>query len=106
MDYQLAKRLKDAGFPQKEGNGFSGIIAHVEGVADDTVYYPALEELIEACGINLSIHAKVQISGTNEFINEAFAMVDGKPFPTSGSTTTEAVARLWLALHATNELTA
>jgi hypothetical protein len=45
MDYALGKQLKDAGFPQKEPNGFSGIIAHVEDVADDTVYYPTLDEL-------------------------------------------------------------
>jgi hypothetical protein len=45
MDYEIAKQLKDAGFPQREPNGFVGIL---NADADPTVYFPTLEELIEA----------------------------------------------------------
>src|ERR1035441_10591975 len=59
MGYELAKQLKDAGFPQKGDYGFRPLV--YEGTAqivnyhrdvplEHDVYIPTLSELIEACG--------------------------------------------------------
>ncbi len=97
MNYELAKQLKDAGFPQN-GNGEPQYFK--DGVRDRTefghryerLYIPTLEELIEACGDGFNGLHKAgtawlasTLKGTGEF--------DG-----AGETPTEAVARLWLAL--------
>jgi hypothetical protein len=50
MPYELAKELKDAGFPQKSDYGFRGasIISYHRDVPLETdVRIPTLEELIE-----------------------------------------------------------
>jgi hypothetical protein len=95
MDYELAKQLKDAGFPQKEPNGFSGLLAHVKGNADDSTYYPTLEELIEACGDHF-FTLELRNGGYKRWeAHEAYYNNHH-----DGSTPTEAVARLWLALNA------
>lgn len=104
MNYELAKQLKDAGFPQKG----SGICQKHEQVysmhlisdpdyhyCDDFAYIPTLEELIEACleggkCIQLNMDAKGcgAWMGNNHF----------KEHYEEGSTPTEAVAKLWLSL--------
>jgi hypothetical protein len=84
MNYELAKSLRDAGFPEMGG--------WVDGAT------PTLEELIEAiiqghAGGNFHIRNgkysdgvwKAEVFGSNRRIG-------------IGSTPTEAVARLWLAL--------
>ena len=93
MNYELAKQLKDAGFPQQEPNGFVGILNHG---ADPDVYFPDLEELIEACGNGFI--AIVRADDGSEY----FATARGDAmFPPRhvGATPTEAVAMLWLALN-------
>jgi len=106
MDYALGKQLKDAGFPQKEPNGFSGIIAHSEGVADDTVYYPTLEELIEACAFDLGKIIRVgdgdkSARGGGERGGwEAVSAAEIDPLWCWAETIDAALARLWLALYA------
>lgn len=61
MDYKLAKKLKDAGFPQKQevctgcvdSNGIESKYFQPfvkEGLEDDYAYLPSLQGLIEACG--------------------------------------------------------
>lgn len=58
MDYNLAKQLKDAGFPQemKKGTYLCKTIGiNIDSFAefDNTLSYsPTLSELIEACGDN------------------------------------------------------
>jgi hypothetical protein len=111
MDFELAKELKDAGFPQKsrglhytktegkelpylaEGNLFLA----KEGWQYSDTFVPSLEELIEACntlspGIELVCSdgntvpwAHVRTIGSDEFFE--------------GLSSNEAVARLWLALN-------
>lgn len=59
IDYNLAKRLRDAGFPQPESIAENCDDKYVcckhagyfdsEGNRDDTPYLPDLSELIEAC---------------------------------------------------------
>lgn len=97
MNYELAKQLKDAGFPQK-GNGLMLVRKGWEtnkvvnyGVGNS--YAPTLEELIEACGDKL---VSAYNNGKEWLLNEEA----GSEVPqVSGSTLTEAVARLWLALN-------
>ena len=93
MNYELAKELKDAGFPQSEPNGFPGIL-NPDG--DTTVYYPTLEELIEACGdssISLAKWGKKWQAGYHDKWGECNGP-EG-----SGETPEEAVANLWLAIN-------
>lgn len=109
MDYELAKQLKDAGFPQK------GFIAHIDESGRLTHHYvsyycPTLEELIEACGNDFKdlikhdpfttatlgvrlaqgdYSASMYDRNKSTFKNTMFA----------GKTPSEAVARLWLVLN-------
>jgi hypothetical protein len=83
MDYELAVQLKEAGFPIKK---------HLITRYKRDVAVPTLEELIDACGEDLS--ALNQISKQEWFVS-SISQGNGVVF----STPIEAVARLWLALH-------
>ena len=52
MDYELAKSLMDAGFPQIGKGSLIGSLDKLVWRSGDRVYVPTLEELIEACGEN------------------------------------------------------
>ena len=86
MNYELAKELEDAGFPQ---SGKGGRIAPPEKIVarrEDFVYVPTLEELIEA-------------TGTRYMFNEGGGWT--ATFRTTrgnGPTLDVALAHLWLAL--------
>jgi hypothetical protein len=89
MDYELAKSLMDAGFPQVGKGSLIGSLNKLVWRSGDRVYVPTLEELIEACGENfVSLHR--QHDGWL-----AYANYDQRCF---AETAAEAVARLWLAL--------
>jgi hypothetical protein len=94
MNYELAKELKDAGFPQK-----SMTIGFPEEYGPGGVYLPSLEELIEACGDGI---VAVQKDGPGKWDAvdewEEYYPPEVKK-GASGSTPTEAAARLWLALN-------
>lgn len=87
MNYELSKSLKEAGFPHQEG-------------WEDSDYYPTLEELIEACGDELdsmyrgSDGSWLAEQPLTEYPNGERERKEGE-----GSTPSEAVANLWLALH-------
>lgn len=100
MTYELAKQLKDAGFPQN-------------GTPLNMVNYADLSELIEACGDdfrNLEKHDEEEINmaaildidsrwtayGTEKERNDKRLALIPNYF---GSTPEEAVANLWLALN-------
>lgn len=91
MTYELAKQLKDAGFPQ------SGDHYCTHQGCDSDVCYPTLEEFIEACNCeSFSLFhrsSKAQWMATNLSTQRGVPSIDGV-----GDTPTEAVARLWLAL--------
>lgn len=122
MNYELAKELKDAGFPQI-GDGYALVTAKGEGeimhsipwcqyvmrpVGDsyEVFYAPILSELIDGCG-------PVQKDGEKRYefllsfsVESWFAGYYDEHFvyhPTiengEGKTPEEAVARLWLALN-------
>ncbi|HXZ22509.1 MAG TPA: hypothetical protein VEH78_07070 [Pseudolabrys sp.] len=89
MDYELAKCLMDAGFPQTGKGRLIGSPNKLVWRSSDRVYVPTLEELIEACGMNFGSLDK-QHDGWR-----ASANYDQSCF---AKTPTEAVARLWLTL--------
>lgn len=94
ITYELAKQLKDAGFPQKIRQGVFGY-EWSEKLPDGNLwvngmaYKPTLSELIEACGDRFSTLTK-DFPGWRCW---------GKPNPewdVQGSTPEEAVAKLYL----------
>lgn len=78
MTYELAKKLKDAGFIFNKNIDGSWKLP------------PTLEELIEACGEDFSLLSKVK----DGWYCESYPNVKD----VIGSTPSEAVANLWLAL--------
>lgn len=112
MEYELAKQLKDAGFPQKTYLGarfysdvshprmgrYPGDVVIVQITSDNTVplgtYIPTLEELIEACEeVNFILGRDHK--GYDAQVYSKF----GRTYTSNYPTPTEAVARLWLALN-------
>lgn len=114
MNYELAKELKDAGFPQKKleiSGVYAGICKHgMYGFSEgrescdcgeeETVHFPTLEELIEACGDGFDgLMSQKRVSDSlGEWVamKDRYKSLDECFF---GKTPTEAVARLWLALN-------
>jgi hypothetical protein len=100
MNYDLAKELKDAGFPlrrhpnqEKQPQDGAYVIDHVQ------YYAPTLEELIEACGEEFhALQQDHQKTGTWRAVPTRYKANNPNNF-FLGSTPTEAVARLWLALN-------
>ena len=107
MDFELAKELKDAGFPQKsrglhytmtegkevpylaEGNLFLA----KEGWQYSDTFVPTLDELIEACGQGRFTLDHLE-SGCWEACHSK-----ATPMCYQANTSDEAVARLWLVLN-------
>ena len=102
MNYELAKKLKEAGWPQKQGEPYSYVLADgsrvfwVDTLSDDDeryvskCYIPTLEELIDACDKRLWA-----------LFNEDDGWYTRKDNPNGmdfkGSTPIEAVANLYLS---------
>lgn len=109
MNYELALKLKDAGFPQHEEEvprfvcvAFGCWLAGDEYGYENT-HNPTLEELIEACGdaTNGTGFLMLAYIGANGFVAEGRLVRELgwiKHIKQEGSTRTEAVANLWLAL--------
>jgi hypothetical protein len=93
MNYELAKELRDAGFPQT-GNGSS--ISPPDALVmrrGDRIYSPTLSELILACG------KPFKLEGNSEIASEASIWVaESNAVSCNAATPDEAVGRLWLAL--------
>jgi hypothetical protein len=112
MIYELAKQLKEAGFPQRvSGDGWfqmpdgsSQYPMNATKKFPQTAYVPTLSELIEASLSNVGgfgglVWRENHIDGAAPKLTwiafEAFA----RECEHEGSTPEEAVAKLWLALH-------
>lgn len=101
MNYELAKELKEAGFPQpcldKDGLAHGDWVYPSDpyryGNEDKGIYRPTLEELIEACGEEFDCLERLD---DNDWI--AYGG-DTDDFNQLAHTPTEAVAMLWLALN-------
>jgi hypothetical protein len=120
MNHELAKDLKEAGFPQA-GDGAT----YVDLGSKDSFYVPTLEELLEACVelvkpkeptpselhfFELYPNMNIATSGGSREIGDSNEWGAGWSRGTSfdqirardnyfGKTPNEAVARLWLALN-------
>lgn len=96
--YELAKKLKDAGYPQKGDKFFTLREGYIKVVIDNPISNPdslvlklTLSGLIEQCGeLVLAVFEGFIIAlATREDIN----------YRGRGSTPEEAVAKLWLVLN-------
>lgn len=111
MTYDLAKKLKNAGFPQV-GEGKKWCKPQWEAMQrsefvscgcdhkTEEVYFPTLSELIEACGKHF--HCLVHTTNGGMDCDREFWSA-GKSAEVldwlNGSTPEEAVANLWLAIN-------
>ncbi len=87
ISYELAKKLKDAGFSQEklEHHNCQNCACRVKDA-----YVPTLTELIESCGDNFRTLEKGRTDGW---------YASGNGAGEAGSTPEEAVANLWLELN-------
>lgn len=98
MTYELAKQLKDKGFPQDMSNGVwawgDEAISTLPTVKPERAYVPTLSELIEACGDYIrGIHHKTDHCGSWCAEDKNRTCIAGNKTPE------EAVAKLWLKLY-------
>ncbi len=102
ISYELAKQLKDAGFPMVEINNpedlkkayelATTIHAKPFSLGEEVFYMPSLSYLIEQCGDDLDWMGKFEkMWGAHSRKNQQF--------DTRGASPEEAVAKLWLSLH-------
>lgn len=111
MTYELAKELKEAGFPQTGEHLDYDRCPYMiypdcidDGVSQNGCYVPTLEELIEACGDGFShlvryyIHDKLYWEAETPKVN-----IIGFSCTSRCETPEEAVANLWLELLKLNE---
>lgn len=90
ITYELAKKLKDAGFPQY--NHSPEYRGDRLNESPNIPYEPTLSELIEACGDGF-----INLYNFGSFWQTNFK--DGMAGETAGKTPEEAVANLWLKLN-------
>lgn len=104
MNYELAKKLKDAGFPlsaasmedTNDSKRKSQIFPHgKDSVGREGIWlYPTLSELIEACGSRFGGLIQAIAGKYWRAFDGEIQTIDG-----NGSTPEEAVARLYLQLN-------
>lgn len=108
MNYELAKQLKDAGFPQERKQGWN--ITDIDEIlrsesSTETAYAPTLSELIEACGDDLFRleFTKLVFESPPEKITRYWEAVyyddENDRVYVRGISPEEAVANLWLAIN-------
>jgi hypothetical protein len=90
MNYELAKQLNDAGFPQGGKGAWTFPPQNLVARSADRIYVPTLSELIEACSDGAFM---LLTKGDGVWA----ATVNGKL--AEGPTAEEAVAKIWLALN-------
>ena len=108
LDYNTALKLKNAGFSQKTTNchglyyreGDSGylISEYKDGIEKEFVYFPTLEELIEACGDEFLAILKLVHKRDNNWECRG-RRTKTTEYHLFADTPSEAVALLWLALN-------
>ena len=86
IDYELAKLLKDAGFPQLRKETW-------DEERGEFYFVPTLPELIEACGYPIYLNANHEDYWYAKNATHSEAVV------VEAKTKEEAVARLWLKLN-------
>lgn len=106
MTYELAKQLKEAGFPQTSLSEYKHIYPNETAarMATDGVREPNLSELIEACKEGFDTLTKNSDSVWHAGIGDGADggdLVGIYPPRGEGLTPEEALAKLWLILHET-----
>lgn len=102
MNYDLARRLKDAGFPQDGAGDFLYDYDQPMGLHGYPSYYcPTLEEVIEACG---EMFLLISMTHSSNPEDKRWHSLGGEKIETDnihcyGTTPLEAVCDLWLALY-------
>lgn len=94
MDYELAKQLKEAGFPQTSDSEYKHIYPNETAtrLGTDGMREPTLSELIEACGDDF-----IQLRKTHNKPRSLW-LASSLETDESAETPEEAVAKLWLEL--------
>ena len=100
MNYELAKQLRDNGFPQEQVEVKDGLPGYAQSIQNGNhhldeggkVYEPTLSELIEACGEDFKKLFRYTLENEIWFECNDITTI-------CGSTPEEAVANLWLALN-------
>lgn len=98
MNYELAKQLKDAGFPQHDTRAVSINILN-GGLSDSSIEivdYPPVGELIEACGDGFESLHKDPSGRFGPWYVQSYKKIGMR---IGGNTPEEAVTMLWLALN-------
>ncbi len=117
IEYELAKKLKDAGFPIEWKNP-RNTVHHTKtvvgiSVGTDNISVPTLSELIEACGDGIfellrqsEWHRNetgfiwiATLADVSKMTHLSFSQVGNSMVKSGGSTPEEAVANLWLELN-------
>lgn len=109
IDYNTARRLKDAGFSQEKRGGLYfepthfGASGHIvkKPITNHCVYIPTLSELIEACGDKfkkLQKNGKLWSAHSTKWKEHAIDNYVGDYEKVTGPSPEEAVANLWLKL--------
>ena len=102
MTYELAKELKEAGFPEHvfDGEHCKRDCWLRDGIGrKEHLHCPSLSELIEACGKDFYSVNQNATSDGKGWSAESWSIGDIE----TGTTPEEAVARLWLALQPTKQ---
>lgn len=101
MNYDLAKELKDAGFPQNGNNiDMQGELCGFLDEKGELCYVPTLSELIEACGERFKQITYWKWADFDKRWTADMWPLDSEQVPQpKAATPEEAVAHLWLALN-------
>lgn len=107
ISFELAKRLKEAGLPQKSLGRFKmwidpdGLVTdYTETQHLDAIYLPTLSELIEWCGEEfISVNRAFDDEGVAQWYAVSQKMTIPSDDKLGFSTPEEAVAELGIALH-------
>lgn len=105
MNYELAKKLKDVGFPLRKATHQETDIFGGTDTGGYVYVYPTLSELIEACGDRFGklIHYVSSQYGKQGLWGAHATFVygeSGSSVKTIGTTPEEALGNLWLSLQA------
>lgn len=100
ISYELAKQLKDAGFPLRMTDHEYCVYQQVEILDGISYHLPSLSELIEACGESFYALEHQPQNKLGKWYVVSTISNTNPPGPVFYSATAEeAVAHLWLALH-------
>lgn len=110
LPYELAKQLKDAGFPQ--GDNFEEVTMEgakaslleskrraMDEYGKESVHYPTLSELISACGDKFGRIERTKMPSGIIVWNAFESYPHTLPISMSYSTPEIAVSKLWLAIN-------